>query len=229
LYRRRIDWNGSTHRPWPALRCASWASQLRGARGSTLAVPRGRRRSRPRSSARCLRARRQSMRRSRSVWGRGLRQIASVVLPNVGLLILASIIEPGAWLAIGPGSGRDRVPRADVLVLPDLTHNSMFSSRKANSRWGYLLGLSALHALSLVAAPTQPASRQYRQPRQARSRRDLHDDAHRVRARVPRPAVRVPGLPQPVLMLFVSRASSSCSSAGSPSATCPGGSSSAWW
>jgi acyl-lipid omega-6 desaturase (Delta-12 desaturase) len=72
--------------------------------------------------------------------GRSLRQIASVVLPYVGLWILASIIEPGAWLAIGLGLAATVCLVRMYSFFHDLSHNSMFTSRKANSRWGYLLG-----------------------------------------------------------------------------------------
>jgi acyl-lipid omega-6 desaturase (Delta-12 desaturase) len=72
--------------------------------------------------------------------GRSVRQIASVVLPYVGVWILASIIEPAAWLAIGLGLVATVFLVRMYSFFHDLTHNSLFSSRKANSRWGYLLG-----------------------------------------------------------------------------------------
>jgi acyl-lipid omega-6 desaturase (Delta-12 desaturase) len=72
--------------------------------------------------------------------GRSLRQIASVVLPYVGVWALASIIEPNAWLAIGLGLVATLFLVRMYSFFHDLTHNSMFSSRKANSRLGYLLG-----------------------------------------------------------------------------------------
>jgi acyl-lipid omega-6 desaturase (Delta-12 desaturase) len=72
--------------------------------------------------------------------GRSLRQIASVVLPYVGVWVLASIVEPNAWLAIGLGLVATVFLVRMYSFFHDLTHNSMFSSRKANSRWGYLLG-----------------------------------------------------------------------------------------
>jgi omega-6 fatty acid desaturase (delta-12 desaturase) len=72
--------------------------------------------------------------------GRSLRQIATVVLPYVGVWVLASIVEPNAWLAIGLGLVATVFLVRMYSFFHDLTHNSMFSSRKANSRWGYLLG-----------------------------------------------------------------------------------------
>jgi acyl-lipid omega-6 desaturase (Delta-12 desaturase) len=72
--------------------------------------------------------------------GRSAGQIASVVLPYVGVWVLASIIEPTAWLAIGLGLAAAVFLVRMYSFFHDLTHNSMFGSRKANSRWGYLLG-----------------------------------------------------------------------------------------
>ena len=72
--------------------------------------------------------------------GRSLRQLASVVLPYVGLWVLAATIEPNAWLAIGLGLVATVFLARMYSFFHDLTHNSMFSSRKANRRWGYLLG-----------------------------------------------------------------------------------------
>lgn len=69
-----------------------------------------------------------------------LGQIASAVLPYVGVWVLASIIEPGAWLAIGLGLVATVFLMRMYSFFHDLTHNSMFSSRKANRLWGYLLG-----------------------------------------------------------------------------------------
>ena len=71
---------------------------------------------------------------------RSLGQIASVVLPYLGVWLLAAVVEPGAWLAIGLGLRRDRVPGADVLVLPRPHAQLAVRSRAANSRWGHLLG-----------------------------------------------------------------------------------------
>jgi acyl-lipid omega-6 desaturase (Delta-12 desaturase) len=75
------------------------------------------------------------VRRSRSVG-----QIASVVLPYAGVWILASIAQPGAWPAVGLGLVATVFLVRMYSFFHDLTHNSMFSSRKANAGWGYLLG-----------------------------------------------------------------------------------------
>lgn len=72
--------------------------------------------------------------------GRSLRQIASVVLPYVGVLVLAAIIKPNAWLAVGLGLVATVFLVRMYSLFHDLTHNSLFSSRKANRRWGYMLG-----------------------------------------------------------------------------------------
>jgi acyl-lipid omega-6 desaturase (Delta-12 desaturase) len=73
--------------------------------------------------------------RARSLW-----QIASVVVPYVGVWLLAAIAEPGAWLAIGLGLVATVFLVRMYSLFHDLTHNALFASRKANSRWGYLLG-----------------------------------------------------------------------------------------
>jgi omega-6 fatty acid desaturase (delta-12 desaturase) len=72
--------------------------------------------------------------------GRSLRQIASVVMPYVGVWVLASIIERNAWLALGLGLVATVFLIRMYSFFHDLTHNSLFSSRNANRRWGYLLG-----------------------------------------------------------------------------------------
>jgi omega-6 fatty acid desaturase (delta-12 desaturase) len=72
--------------------------------------------------------------------GRSLGQIASVVLPYLGVWGLASIIEPNAVLAVGLGLVATVFLVRMYSLFHDLTHNSLFRSRTANSRWGYLLG-----------------------------------------------------------------------------------------
>jgi omega-6 fatty acid desaturase (delta-12 desaturase) len=71
---------------------------------------------------------------------RSLGQIASVVLPYLGVWVLASIIEPNAWLAIGLGLVATVFLVRMYSLFHDLAHNSLFRSRTANGRWGYLLG-----------------------------------------------------------------------------------------
>ena len=73
--------------------------------------------------------------------GRSLGQIASVVLPYLGVWVLASVVHPNAWLAIGLGVVATMFLVRMYSFFHDLTHNSMFESRAANSRWGHLLGL----------------------------------------------------------------------------------------
>jgi acyl-lipid omega-6 desaturase (Delta-12 desaturase) len=72
--------------------------------------------------------------------GRSLLQLASVVLPYLGVWALAAIVEPSAWLAVGLGLVATVFLVRMYSFFHDLTHNAMFESRKANSRWGYLLG-----------------------------------------------------------------------------------------
>jgi acyl-lipid omega-6 desaturase (Delta-12 desaturase) len=71
---------------------------------------------------------------------RSLGQIASVVLPYLGVWLLAYLIRPGAWLAVGLGLIATVFLMRMYSLFHDLTHNSLFSSRAANRRWGYLLG-----------------------------------------------------------------------------------------
>jgi acyl-lipid omega-6 desaturase (Delta-12 desaturase) len=71
---------------------------------------------------------------------RSLGQLASVVVPYVGLWGLAVIVEPTSWLAIALGLVATVFLVRMYSFFHDLAHNSMFRSRKANSRWGYLLG-----------------------------------------------------------------------------------------
>jgi acyl-lipid omega-6 desaturase (Delta-12 desaturase) len=71
---------------------------------------------------------------------RSLGQIASVVLPYLGVWLLASIVRPNAWLAVALGLVATVFLVRMYSFFHDLTHNSMFASRAANSRWGDLLG-----------------------------------------------------------------------------------------
>jgi omega-6 fatty acid desaturase (delta-12 desaturase) len=71
---------------------------------------------------------------------RSLGQIASVVVPYLGIWALAAILRPDAWLAIGLGLVATVFLVRMYSLFHDLTHKSLFRSRKANSRWGYLLG-----------------------------------------------------------------------------------------
>jgi omega-6 fatty acid desaturase (delta-12 desaturase) len=71
---------------------------------------------------------------------RSLAQIASAVLPYLGVWVLALLVKPSAWLAIGLGLVATVFLIRMYSLFHDLTHNSMFESRSANSRCGYLLG-----------------------------------------------------------------------------------------
>ena len=126
-----------------------------------------------------------------------LRQIASVVLPYLAIWVLAVIVQPGTWVAVGLGLVATVFLMRMYSLFHDLTHNSMFESRTANSRWGHAARVPPLHPLPLVAAPAQPSPRAYGQPRQARAGRDLHDDARRIQERVAPAADRLPRVPEP--------------------------------
>jgi omega-6 fatty acid desaturase (delta-12 desaturase) len=71
---------------------------------------------------------------------RSLGQIASVVIPYLAVWALAGLIRPGAGLAVGLGLVATVFLVRMYSLFHDLTHNSLFRSRRANSGWGYLLG-----------------------------------------------------------------------------------------
>jgi acyl-lipid omega-6 desaturase (Delta-12 desaturase) len=71
---------------------------------------------------------------------RSLGQIASVVLPYLGVWALAALIQPSAPLAIALGLVGTVFLSRMYSLFHDLTHNSMFESRATNSRWGHVLG-----------------------------------------------------------------------------------------
>lgn len=71
---------------------------------------------------------------------RSLGQVASTVVPYLGVWVLASLVRPGALLAIGLGLVATVLLSRMYSLFHDLTHNSMFESRSANRRWGCLLG-----------------------------------------------------------------------------------------
>jgi omega-6 fatty acid desaturase (delta-12 desaturase) len=71
---------------------------------------------------------------------RSLGQIASVVLPYLGIWALAVLIQPSPPVAIVLGLAATVFLTRMYSLFHDLTHNSLFSSRRANSTWGHLLG-----------------------------------------------------------------------------------------
>jgi acyl-lipid omega-6 desaturase (Delta-12 desaturase) len=71
---------------------------------------------------------------------RSLGQIASAVLPYLAVWILAALIEPSAPLAIALGLVATVFLTRMYSLFHDLTHNSLFESRRVNSRWGHVLG-----------------------------------------------------------------------------------------
>src|SRR5882757_8361226 len=71
---------------------------------------------------------------------RSLGQIASVVLPYLAIWILAALIGPSVPVAIALGLAATIFLIRMYSLFHDLTHNSLFESRRANSRWGHLLG-----------------------------------------------------------------------------------------
>ncbi len=71
---------------------------------------------------------------------RSLGQIASVVIPYLSVWAVAAIVMPGALLAVGLGLVATVFLVRMYSLFHDLTHNSMFASRKQNVFWGYALG-----------------------------------------------------------------------------------------
>jgi omega-6 fatty acid desaturase (delta-12 desaturase) len=71
---------------------------------------------------------------------RSLGQIASVVLPYLAVWVLAVLIEPTAIVAVVLGLVATVFLSRMYSLFHDLTHNSMFESRRANSRCGHFLG-----------------------------------------------------------------------------------------
>ena len=71
---------------------------------------------------------------------RSLAQIASVVIPYVGLWVLAAIVHPRPLLAVALGLAATVFLVRMYSLFHDLTHNALFESRAANARWGHLLG-----------------------------------------------------------------------------------------
>src|SRR5262245_17110613 len=71
---------------------------------------------------------------------RSLGQIASVVLPYLAIWLLAALVEPNAPIAILLGLLATVFLTRMYSLFHDLTHNSMFTSRRENRRWGHFLG-----------------------------------------------------------------------------------------
>ena len=71
---------------------------------------------------------------------RSLAQIASVVLPYLAVWVLAVLIQPSPPLAIGLGLVATVFLTRMYSLFHDLTHTSLFESRRANSTGGHLLG-----------------------------------------------------------------------------------------
>ncbi|MGH2955642.1 MAG: fatty acid desaturase family protein [Solirubrobacterales bacterium] len=71
---------------------------------------------------------------------RSLGQIASAVLPYLGVWALAVLIEPSAPVAIALGLLATVFLSRMYSLFHDLTHNAIFESRRTNSRWGHFLG-----------------------------------------------------------------------------------------
>src|SRR3712207_2775239 len=71
---------------------------------------------------------------------RSLGQLASVVLPYLGVWVVAAAVQPGAWLAVALGLVATVFLVRMYSLFHDLTHNALFTSRRANALWGHALG-----------------------------------------------------------------------------------------
>jgi omega-6 fatty acid desaturase (delta-12 desaturase) len=71
---------------------------------------------------------------------RSIGQIAGVVLPYLAIWVLAVLIEPSVPVAIVLGLVATVFLSRMYSLFHDLTHNSLFESRRANNRWGHFLG-----------------------------------------------------------------------------------------
>jgi omega-6 fatty acid desaturase (delta-12 desaturase) len=72
--------------------------------------------------------------------GRSSAQIVSVVMPYLGVWMVATVARPSVWVAVGLGLIATPFLVRMYSLFHDLTHNSMFESRPANRRFGHLLG-----------------------------------------------------------------------------------------
>lgn len=71
---------------------------------------------------------------------RSLAQIASCLLPYLGVWALAWALQPGPLAAVGLGLVATVFVMRMYALFHDLTHKSLFASRRANTLWGHLLG-----------------------------------------------------------------------------------------
>ena len=71
---------------------------------------------------------------------RSIGQITSVVLPYLSIWVAAALVRPSAAVAIALGLAATVFLTRMYSVFHDLTHNSLFRSRRANSLAGHLLG-----------------------------------------------------------------------------------------
>src|SRR5882757_1882931 len=71
---------------------------------------------------------------------RSLGQIASVVVPYLAIWTFAALVQPSPLGAIALGLVATIFLTRMYSLFHDLTHNSMFESRRANTIWGHALG-----------------------------------------------------------------------------------------
>ena len=71
---------------------------------------------------------------------RSLGQIASVVVPYLGVWVAVALLQPGVSGAVALGLVATIFLSRGYSLFHDLTHHSLFASRRANRFWGHVLG-----------------------------------------------------------------------------------------
>jgi acyl-lipid omega-6 desaturase (Delta-12 desaturase) len=71
---------------------------------------------------------------------RSLGQIASALIPYLAVWVLVILIQPSAPLAVALGLVATVFLMRMYSLFHDLTHNSLFASRRENNLWGHVLG-----------------------------------------------------------------------------------------
>jgi len=71
---------------------------------------------------------------------RSLGQLAGVVVPYLAVWVVVALARPGLPAAIALGLVATLFLVRMYALFHDLTHNSLFASRRANTAWGHLLG-----------------------------------------------------------------------------------------
>ncbi|CAN5129654.1 fatty acid desaturase [soil metagenome] len=75
--------------------------------------------------------------------------IATSVVPYLGLsVVMYLLLDVSYWLVLAVGIPASGFLLRTFILFHDCTHGSLFHSRKANNRWGAVLGLLVMHPFS---------------------------------------------------------------------------------